>query len=63
MSPAPTLRFLSVYLDTHVLVWLYQDGASRLTSAGSHAINGAERLLISPIVELWNLPIYTSTEP
>ena len=52
MSPTPTLRSLPLYLDTHVLVWLYQDGASRLTPAGSQAIDATERLLISPIVEL-----------
>lgn len=52
MSAVPTAGPLSVYLDTHVLVWLYQDGASRLTPTGSHAIDAAERLLISPIVEL-----------
>lgn len=41
-----------LYLDTHVLVCLYQDGATRLTPAGCHAIDTADRLLISPIVEL-----------
>ena len=52
MSAVPTAGPLPVYLDTHVLVWLYQDGVSRLTPTGSHAIDAAERLLISPIVEL-----------
>lgn len=41
-----------LYLDTHVLVWLYQDGAARLTAQGARAIETAERLLISPMVEL-----------
>jgi len=41
-----------LYLDTHVLVWLYQDGAKRLTERGAAAIEAAGRLLISPIVEL-----------
>ncbi len=41
-----------LYLDTHILVWLYQDGASRLTPQGIHAIETAEQLLISPMVEL-----------
>jgi PIN domain nuclease of toxin-antitoxin system len=41
-----------LYLDTHVLVWLYQDGAARLTPQGIHAIEAAEQLLISPMVEL-----------
>jgi PIN domain nuclease of toxin-antitoxin system len=43
---------MPLYLDTHVLVWLYQDGAARLTPAGARAIDTAPRLLISPIVEL-----------
>ncbi len=43
---------MALYLDTHVLVWLYQDGAARLTAAGAHAVESADRLLISPIVEL-----------
>lgn len=41
-----------LYLDTHILVWLYQDGATRLTSQGVRAIETAEQLLISPMVEL-----------
>lgn len=41
-----------LYLDTHILVWLYQDGAARLTPQGVRAIETAEQLLISPIVEL-----------
>ena len=42
----------ALYLDTHVLVWLYQDGAERLTVKGKAAIERAEHLLISPMVEL-----------
>lgn len=41
-----------LYLDTHILVWLFQDGATRLTPLGVRAIEGAEQLLISPMVEL-----------
>lgn len=41
-----------LYLDTHVLVWLYQDGAARLSPAGVQAVDTSERLLVSPIVEL-----------
>lgn len=41
-----------LYLDTHVLVWLYQDGAERLTDQGKNAIESADQLLISPMVEL-----------
>jgi len=33
-----TLVVKRLYLDTHILVWLYQDGASRLTPQGIHAI-------------------------
>lgn len=41
-----------LYLDTHILVWLYQDGATRLTPLAVNAIEEAEQLLISPMVEL-----------
>lgn len=41
-----------LYLDTHILIWLYQDGETRLTPQGIHAIDFAEQLLISPMVEL-----------
>jgi PIN domain nuclease of toxin-antitoxin system len=43
---------MPLYLDTHVLVWLYQDSARRLSARGVEAIETTERLLISPIVEL-----------
>lgn len=43
---------MALYLDTHVLVWLYQDGATRLTSRGAEAIDAADAVLVSPIVEL-----------
>jgi PIN domain nuclease of toxin-antitoxin system len=43
---------LALYLDTHVLVWLYQDGAARLTARGAEAVDTADALLVSPIVEL-----------
>lgn len=43
---------MPLYLDTHVLAWLYQDGAARLTARGAEAIEAADRLLYSPIVEL-----------
>lgn len=41
-----------LYLDTHILVWLYQDGAVRLTPQAIQALETAEQLLISPMVEL-----------
>lgn len=41
-----------LYLDTHVLVWLYQEGAARLTERGARWIEAATPLLISPMVEL-----------
>ena len=43
---------MALYLDTHVLVWLYQDGAARLTARGAEAVDTADALLVSPIVEL-----------
>jgi PIN domain nuclease of toxin-antitoxin system len=43
----PTVGPLPVYLDTRVLVCLYQDGVSRLTPTGSHAIDAAERLIVA----------------
>jgi len=42
---------LALYLDTHVLVWLYQDGAARLTARGAEAVDTADALLVSPIVD------------
>jgi PIN domain nuclease of toxin-antitoxin system len=41
-----------LYLDTHVLVWLYQDGATRLSPRGAEAIECSEVLLVSPVIEL-----------
>lgn len=46
------LRRGELYLDTHILVWLYQDGVARLTPLGVKIIEGAGQLLISPMVEL-----------
>lgn len=43
---------MPLYLDTHVLVWLYQDGATRLSLCGAEAIERAQALLVSPVVEL-----------
>lgn len=43
---------MPLYLDTHVLAWLYQDGATRLSPRGADAIERADVLLASPIVEL-----------
>ncbi|MDD2719942.1 MAG: PIN domain-containing protein [Gallionella sp.] len=47
-----TLVVKRLYLDTHILAWLYQDGAARLTPQGILALESAEQLLISPMVEL-----------
>lgn len=41
-----------LYLDTHILVWLYQDGVTRLTPLAVQGIESADQLLISPMVEL-----------
>lgn len=43
---------MALYLDTPVVVWLYQDGAARLTTRGAEAIDSADAILVSPIVEL-----------
>jgi PIN domain nuclease of toxin-antitoxin system len=42
----------SLYLDTHAVLWLYQDAGTRLTPLGREAVDAAESLLISPMVEL-----------
>jgi PIN domain nuclease of toxin-antitoxin system len=47
-----TVTVKALYLDTHILVWLYQDGGTRLTPLAVRAIEEAEQLLISPMVEL-----------
>lgn len=43
---------MPLYLDTHVVVWLYQDGAARLSERGAQAIETAGTILVSPMVEL-----------
>lgn len=40
------------YLDTHVVVWLYQGKVKRLSREAARVIDKADQLLISPIVEL-----------
>lgn len=40
------------YLDTHVVVWLYQGQIKRLSQTAARRIDQADQLLISPIVEL-----------
>lgn len=52
LNTLPRTHSMPLYLDTHVLVWLYQDSATCLTPRGADAIESAERLLISPMVEL-----------
>ena len=41
-----------LYLDTHVLVWLYDQGAQGFTSQTLGHLESAEKLLISPMVAL-----------
>jgi PIN domain nuclease of toxin-antitoxin system len=41
-----------IYLDTHVVVWLYYGRRKRLSREASRCIERAQRLLISPAVEL-----------
>lgn len=43
---------MPLYLDTHAVVWLYQDGAARLSERGVLAIETADAILVSPMVEL-----------
>lgn len=40
------------YLDTHVVVWLYYGRTKRLSREAVRQIEKADRLLISPMVEL-----------
>ena len=54
-----------IYLDTHVVVWLYAGDKSQLTEKGVKLINENE-LLISPIVQLelqYLLEIKRITQP
>lgn len=39
---------MTVLLDTHVLLWWFA-GAARLSNAASRLIDGADRVLVSPI--------------
>ena len=41
-----------IYLDTHIVLWLYDRGAQILTPAARDAINAAAGVLISPMVHL-----------
>ncbi len=54
-----------IYLDTHVVVWLYAGDTNKLTKSGIDFINGND-LLISPIVQLelqYLLEIKRITQP
>lgn len=41
-----------VYLDTHVVVWLYTEGSKPIPSASIKEIEGCTSLLISPMARL-----------
>ena len=41
-----------IYLDTHVVVWMYQDAATHLSLAAREAITASRTFLISPMVHL-----------
>lgn len=41
-----------IYLDTHVVVWLYAYGSQRLSERAAEIIEESEQLLISPMVLL-----------
>jgi len=54
-----------IYLDTHVLVWLFAGDTKKLTSEGTKLINENE-LFISPIIQLelqYLLEIKRVTQP
>lgn len=42
----------AVYLDTHIIVWLRQKELHKLSQNAIDAIENADKLLISPMVEL-----------
>lgn len=44
---------MTALLDTHVLVW-WQAGGARLSTAARHAIESADRVLVSPL-SLWEV--------
>jgi PIN domain nuclease of toxin-antitoxin system len=41
-----------IYLDTHVVAWLYGMGPSSLSGSAAEVIEGAEQLRCSPMVRL-----------
>jgi len=41
-----------IYLDTHVLVWIYASGSAKISAAASHAIENAADLRVSPMAML-----------
>ncbi len=49
---ARTRKPALIYLDTHIVCWLYEGRADLLSAAAAEAIEAAGQLLVSPIVEL-----------
>ncbi len=43
---------MSVYLDTHITLWLYSGQTERLSKRAANLINRGERLGVSPVVLL-----------
>ncbi len=41
-----------IYLDTHVVVWLYADGGKRLSASARRLIEESQEIFISPMVLL-----------
>lgn len=41
-----------IYLDTHVIVWLYAEKGNRLSETARRLIEESQSILISPIVML-----------
>jgi len=55
-----------IYLDTHVVAWLYGLGASALSEAAAREIEGAAEVRVSPMVRLELQYLYETgrtTEP
>ena len=46
------MNIQKLYLDTHVLIWLYDQGVTRFTDLAIECLEAAQELLISPIVLL-----------
>ncbi len=41
-----------IYLDTHIVCWLYEGDVERLSEPAAEAVESSECLLVSPMVDL-----------